>query len=568
MQIASPSAEGGAACSGAFALLADELVVHIASFLDGRLHDIAAWGATCRRLRRVAGDASLWRPACVAAEPELAACTPERWGRDWRSLWAAWSHALHTPCLVTEGVPSDRTSVIAGRRCVQPQLIRIVLAKGGPPQTDVIYVGEMDAGYNPHGYGLLFFRGSFVPHAPRPASDPAIAEGDDDDDDDGDKKKTRGKNVLPAPSRSIAADVRVRLVLEKNTDRSVPAFRTDEEHDRIQAERAKEVNPDGSMTFAAFLARGINSMREPWFDDGVSAGDRYEGLWHRGKFRDGVVRAYDRRKEHYYEGEVKEGLYDGRGRATSLRGDAYDGEWRAGERHGRGTVLLAAGDLIECDWTDGKPSGAAVVRRPSGAVYEIDSYGQVRVSLPDGSSIEGEWTRCDIGQHVVHRRADGSRYEGQWAGAEPCYRAHGRGIHYDAHGFMLDTEWHEGRPDGEGTLFHGPYGLMRIFTLSRHRTLVYVASDHLDEALAGADRCLATEERSRASPKAHSDGDSGDETEEVTIVAHGPASGDRAAWMAAAEHAAVASVIVPARSTLPCFFARVARAYRTATAAA
>ena len=58
-----------------------------------------------------------------------------------------------------------------------------------------------------------------------------------------------------------------------------------------------------------------------------------------------------------YEGEVLDGLMDGRGHYTFADGNVYVGEWRLGKKEGSGTFSWTNGDVYDGEWIDGKMAG-------------------------------------------------------------------------------------------------------------------------------------------------------------------------------------------------------------------
>ncbi len=84
-----------------------------------------------------------------------------------------------------------------------------------------------------------------------------------------------------------------------------------------------------------------------------------------------------------YDGEWRNDLPCGTGRAILVGGDEYRGEWVAGQRHGKGRLVSASSDSAETDgsWLHGLLHGHGIVR------------------YKDGSTFEGEW-RHGVAQNV------------------------------------------------------------------------------------------------------------------------------------------------------------------------
>ena len=58
--------------------------------------------------------------------------------------------------------------------------------------------------------------------------------------------------------------------------------------------------------------------------------------------------------EGKYEGDIKEGWYDGTGKFTYDNGVVYEGEFSKGRFHGKGTLIYPNGGKFTGDWVNGK----------------------------------------------------------------------------------------------------------------------------------------------------------------------------------------------------------------------
>lgn len=54
-----------------------------------------------------------------------------------------------------------------------------------------------------------------------------------------------------------------------------------------------------------------------------------------------------------YEGELVNGIPNGKGKMTSAKGDVYDGEWKDGYKNGIGKMTSARGRIVEGLWENG-----------------------------------------------------------------------------------------------------------------------------------------------------------------------------------------------------------------------
>ena len=99
-----------------------------------------------------------------------------------------------------------------------------------------------------------------------------------------------------------------------------------------------------------------------------------------------------------YEGEMKDGLREGRGRLVYKNGAVYEGEFRNDMCHGRGVYRSPKGLKYEGDFVNGEREGTGKYTYLNGDVYEggIKSgkrHGQGRFYFKTGEVKECEW--CD-----------------------------------------------------------------------------------------------------------------------------------------------------------------------------
>ncbi|WP_319824701.1 hypothetical protein [Thalassovita sp.] len=88
---------------------------------------------------------------------------------------------------------------------------------------------------------------------------------------------------------------------------------------------------------------------------------------------------YDPRSVHHsYDGNLRDGRFDGQGRLSYRDGAFYKGTWVAGVLQGRGEHLDAAGNRYEGAFVDGKAQGQGIYRAAAGWVYEGGFTGGMR----------------------------------------------------------------------------------------------------------------------------------------------------------------------------------------------
>ena len=179
-----------------------------------------------------------------------------------------------------------------------------------------------------------------------------------------------------------------------------------------------------------------------------------------------------------YEGELNNGLREGRGVCLYSNGLLYEGEWRRNKEHGKG--ILLTGDrkrvVYEGDWERGRMHGHGTYYYPTdspfvnivtgaptptdttddprdtrGGVYTGDfkenaRHGVGTYTMPDGSTYEGDWRDNTPHGRGTFRWTDGSAYTGQWNKG----KRHGQGILNAADGFSYDGSWCENAMEGRG----------------------------------------------------------------------------------------------------------------------
>jgi hypothetical protein len=85
-----------------------------------------------------------------------------------------------------------------------------------------------------------------------------------------------------------------------------------------------------------------------------------------------------------YEGTLKRGRFDGRGRLKTADGAVYDGDWVEGAQEGYGEYAAPDGTIFRGGWTAGKPDGPGVLTTADGQVTKgIWSKGQFVTPYPD-----------------------------------------------------------------------------------------------------------------------------------------------------------------------------------------
>jgi len=129
---------------------------------------------------------------------------------------------------------------------------------------------------------------------------------------------------------------------------------------------------------------------------GTYIGDRYE---YNGEFKEGKFNGqgtWTWANGDMYVGEFKNGTYHGQGTYTHPNGDKYVGEHKDGKQNGQGTFTLANGDKYVGKWKDGKMHGQGTYACVNGDKHvgewkEDKQHGQGTFTLADGAIKKGIW---------------------------------------------------------------------------------------------------------------------------------------------------------------------------------
>lgn len=85
-----------------------------------------------------------------------------------------------------------------------------------------------------------------------------------------------------------------------------------------------------------------------------------------------------------YEGSLKRGKFDGRGRLKTSDGAVYDGDWSDGQQDGYGEYTAPDGATYRGGWTAGKPDGPGVYTTAKGEVTSgVWANGQLLARYPE-----------------------------------------------------------------------------------------------------------------------------------------------------------------------------------------
>ncbi|MBP7453079.1 MAG: hypothetical protein KA914_09845 [Ottowia sp.] len=130
---------------------------------------------------------------------------------------------------------------------------------------------------------------------------------------------------------------------------------------------------------------------------------RYEGQFKQGQF-DGKGKA-SRGEDYAYEGDFVQGRMEGQGKMTYPGGYSFEGTFKGDKPAGKGRLTDGEGNVVEGDFDEFTPKGPVVMTSANGDRYE----GPVQNQMPHGG--EGVFTRAD--KAVVRGKFEYGSIEGK-----------------------------------------------------------------------------------------------------------------------------------------------------------
>ena len=179
---------------------------------------------------------------------------------------------------------------------------------------------------------------------------------------------------------------------------------------------------------------------------------RYEG-----EFRDGIWDGYgvaDWNDGCHYEGDFKNDMMHGYGIVTWPNGYRYEGQWQFDRQHGHGKYTCAKHDF-EGEFAEGKRHGKGVSQYKSGDVCEATyvndkRHGSAVWHFADGTKLFCQYEQGDIVGTGEKRYYDGSVYKGELS---KNGLPHGNGVWVLADGSRYEGEHDMGFRHGKGVLY-------------------------------------------------------------------------------------------------------------------
>lgn len=181
----------------------------------------------------------------------------------------------------------------------------------------------------------------------------------------------------------------------------------------------------------------------------LPSGDRYEGEFRNGLFNGWGVYTYQNGDR--YEGEFADDQKHGRGTFTSANGDKYVGEFSKDRKHGQGTLFFKNGDRFVGGFENGFFQGAGTVVYQNGNRYVGEfnrgqKHGTGTFAYANGDRYEGSFQNDERNGQGTYAFKDGAVYVGAFKNG----RRNGNGRYRYATGEEYIGEFRDGKKDGIG----------------------------------------------------------------------------------------------------------------------
>ena len=152
-----------------------------------------------------------------------------------------------------------------------------------------------------------------------------------------------------------------------------------------------------------------------------------------------------------YEGQLINGVPNGRGQLLMATGDQYEGVFVDGKFEGRGVFHWVNGDVYKGSWSQGKRHGQGSMMYENGNQYEGGWFfnkrqGQGQLTFRSGTRYEGQWkSGLKHGKGMLIYRS-GQRYIGQYKNDS----RHGEGVLIKANGNTYRGTFSKDKEHGVG----------------------------------------------------------------------------------------------------------------------
>ena len=181
-------------------------------------------------------------------------------------------------------------------------------------------------------------------------------------------------------------------------------------------------------------------------------GGLYDGEWKEGKKEGkGIDKMINIATNQVYEGEFKDDKRNGKGKLTLGDGEEYEGDWVNDKKEGKGKTIYPNGDIYEGDYKNGLGNGKGIIKWINGNEYEgeikddlMDGKGVFRFA--NGDSYEGEYKKDKKNGKGILKFNGGDIYEGEFSND----KFNGKGIYKYKDGRYYEGEFLNEKINGKG----------------------------------------------------------------------------------------------------------------------
>jgi hypothetical protein len=179
-------------------------------------------------------------------------------------------------------------------------------------------------------------------------------------------------------------------------------------------------------------------------------GDRYEGEFKNGLFNGWGT--YSFANGDKYEGEFLTDMKNGRGVMTHRNGDKYFGEFKSNMKEGTGRLILHSGDRYVGEFKNDMMSGKGTLVYQNGNKYVGDfnngaKHGNGVFYFSNGDVYKGEFKDDQRGGRGTYIFTSGAKYVGEFKDGKR--NGHGRYVYEDGSEYVGDFK--DGKKEGRGT---------------------------------------------------------------------------------------------------------------------
>ena len=178
-----------------------------------------------------------------------------------------------------------------------------------------------------------------------------------------------------------------------------------------------------------------------------------EGIWEKGELK--KARIFYPNGE-FYEGEIADSCYNGKGKLININKDEYIGQFAEGEKNGEGKIIFNDGTEYNGNFSKNNFSGYGEIKWKNGIEYKgnfVDNMMQGNGTMTGkGEKYEGSFEKNLFNGKGKYTYYNGDEYDGEF---EYGIRK-GKGTYKQKNGLIYEGMWENNIPNGFGKInFNG-----------------------------------------------------------------------------------------------------------------